>query len=138
MEKENMFFSRRRIKTEKEKEENIWRRKVSFFAEEREKEENIWRSKHLFVEVKKNREGKEGKYLKKENIFLQRNRNNRDRKGYLEKEIIFFGGEGKYLEKKIYLYKKEKEKEGKYCGEEKIVADGQTDIKGSNKRFSQT
>ena len=108
-----MFFSRRRIKTEKEKGENIWRRKVSFFAEEREKEENIWRSKHLFVEVKKNREGKEGKYLKKENIFLQRNRNNRDRKGYLEKEIIFFGGEGKYLEKKIYLLQRRRKTKGK-------------------------
>ena len=59
-EKEEVFgegkygFSRRRIKIEKEKGENIWRRKISFFAEEREKEENIWRRKHLFVEVKKN------------------------------------------------------------------------------------
>ena len=72
-----------------------------FFAEERERRKIFGDGKHLFVEVKKNGEGKEGKYLKKENIFLQRRRNNRDRKGYLEKEIIFFGGEGKYLEKKI-------------------------------------
>ena len=55
MEKGNVFFVEGE-KTEKEKEENIWRRKV-FFSEE-----------------KKIGDGKGGNYLEKENIFLWRRR----------------------------------------------------------------
>ena len=48
-------------------------------------------------------------------------------------ENIFFDGF-------IHLFLKEEGegKGGKYRGEEKIVADGLMDIKGSNKRFSRT
>ena len=68
LEKEKNFFFRRRI-TEKEKEDNVWRRKI-FFCEKKEKEEifgkgkyffskekeeNIWRRKISFVKEKKRR-----------------------------------------------------------------------------------
>ena len=53
LEKENVFLRRRR-KTEKEKEANIWKTTI-FFAEE-----------------KQNEERKGGKYLEKENIVLRR------------------------------------------------------------------
>ena len=36
---------------------------------EKEKEENIWRRKILFAEEKKIKEGKQGKYLEKEKIL---------------------------------------------------------------------
>ena len=68
-EKEEVFgegkygFSRRRIKIENEKGENIWQRKISLLAEEREKEENIWRRKKYFLEGGK---GKGEKYLERE------------------------------------------------------------------------
>ena len=88
MEKVNTcVFLRRRIKTEREKGE--------IFGEGK----HLWKRRKIFE--------------KKENIFLQRKRNNRGRKGYLEKEIIFFGGEGKYLEKKIYLLQRRRKTEGK-------------------------
>ena len=65
------LFMRRR--SEKEKEENTWRRKISFVGRrktEKEKEGmSIWRS-IFFVEEKKSRKGKGGKYLEKEHIFL--------------------------------------------------------------------
>ena len=73
-EKEEVFgegkygFSRRRIKTEKEKEENIWRRKISFFAEEREKEENIWRRKTSFCGGEEKRRRKRRKIFEKRRI----------------------------------------------------------------------
>ena len=56
MEKGNVLFMEEK-KTEKEKEGNIQRRKIYFLADE-----------------KKNREGKGGKYFKKENIVLWRRR----------------------------------------------------------------
>ena len=52
---------------------------------EKEKEENIWRRKIFFAE-KKNGEGKGEKYLEKENIFILRMR--RKRMIYFEKEKI--------------------------------------------------
>ena len=110
MEKENILLWRRRRteeniwreknhffggkeKTEKEKEENVWRRKIFsvkkeeniwkrkiFFSEEKEKEENIWRRKISFVEEKNRRK----KYLEK--VFLWRRRKRR--------KLL---GEGKYM-----------------------------------------
>ena len=47
LEKGNMFFLWRR-KTEKEKENGIFRGEIYFFAEEKVKEENIWRRKIYF------------------------------------------------------------------------------------------
>ena len=73
LEKENIFCE------EKEKEENIWKRKI-FFSEEKEKEENIWRRKISFVEEKNRRK----KYLEK--VFLWRRRKRR--------KLL---GEGKYM-----------------------------------------
>ena len=50
----------------KENEENYWRRRMCFFAEEKNSSDgkggNIWRMKVYFF-AKKNREGKNGKYL---------------------------------------------------------------------------
>ena len=50
------------------KKENI------FLQMEKEKEENIWRRKILFAEEKKIRKGKEGKYLEKEKILSAKER----------------------------------------------------------------
>ena len=61
-------------KTEKEKEEDIWRKKISFWQRarktEKEKYENIGRRKNIFFQEKKNSERKGGKYLEKEKCFF--------------------------------------------------------------------
>ena len=59
--KEGKILLGRRGNTEKEKEENIWRRKKKL-GEEEKKEKNIWRRKKYFAGEKKNKEGKGGKY----------------------------------------------------------------------------
>ena len=56
-----VFFVEKKKKGKREKEENIWRRKISFCKGE---------GKYFFVQENKNRDGKGGKYLEKENIFL--------------------------------------------------------------------
>ena len=56
------------------KKENI------FLQMEKEKEENIWRRKILFAEEKKIKEGKEGKYLEKEKILSAEERNHAEGK----------------------------------------------------------
>ena len=73
--------------------------------EKKEKEENIWRRKIvLCAEENKNGEGKGAKCLEKENFFLEKKKY-REGKGvkYLEREKIFVAEEkksgGKYLEK---------------------------------------
>ena len=67
MEKKNIFLRRRR-KSEKEKEENIWRRKISFCGGE-ERERRYFEQENFFlVEGKKNGRGKGGKYNREENI----------------------------------------------------------------------
>ena len=62
------------------------------------------------MEEKKNKEGKGGQYLGKENIWFVEEKQNREREGekHLEKENICYGekkrnGEGKYLQKEICL-----------------------------------
>ena len=59
---------------EKEKEENIWRRKIYFLRRkrktEKEKEENMEMKIFFFAEEKKNGEGKGGKYLEKEKMTI--------------------------------------------------------------------
>ena len=56
----NMIFAE-----EKEKEENIWKRKV-FFVDEEEKEENIWRGKIYFLRKRRQTEKE-----KEENICVR-------------------------------------------------------------------
>ena len=46
--------------------------------------------KYIFVDQKENRDGKGGKYLERENLFIAEEMMNRGRGKYLEKEIIFF------------------------------------------------
>ena len=77
----------RRRKTEKEKEGNIWRRKIYFFAEE-----------------KKSQKGKGGKYLEKENCNLCGGEQKRRRK----RSKMF--GEGEFFlgEKEIQRGKRSK------------------------------
>ena len=69
-----MFLLQRRRKTENEKEENISRRKLCFFAEKKMKEgkvENIWRRETYFLaQEKNNRKGKGEQNLEWENIFF--------------------------------------------------------------------
>ena len=46
--------------------------------------------KYIFVDQMENRDGKRGKYLERENLFIAEEMMNRGRGKYLEKEIIFF------------------------------------------------
>ena len=90
-ERRKIYFLQRKRKTEKEKAGNIRRRNISFFAEEKktknEKEENIWRKNiYFFAEEKKKREGK---YLKKENIFFGRGKEKQSSK---RRKIYFLKG----------------------------------------------
>ena len=55
LEKENVIFVEEK-KTEKEIEENIWRRKICFLRRKKEKEENIWRRKIYCLQGKRKTE----------------------------------------------------------------------------------
>ena len=91
LEKENIFFLRRRIRTEKEKEKNIWRRKI-----------------HILRRRKMRKD-------KEENMFFLRRR----RKKFRERKYIFCGGGDKRRRqwKKIFGREGgEEDGEGKYHG----------------------
>ena len=95
LEKGNILFAE-----EKKKEENIWRKKNTFWERrntEKEKEENIWRKKKYFLG------GGETQRRKRRKIFG-------------EGKNIFWGGEGnegKYLEEKKIIYGGEDERRRK-------------------------
>ena len=63
--------------TEKEKESNIWRRKINIFAEgkktEKEKEENIWRRRICLLRrrMRTEREKQENIWRRKTYIFME-------------------------------------------------------------------
>ena len=90
------------------------------FAEEKKKEENIWRKKNTFWEEKKHGKGKGGKYLEKEkNTFWEEEKHVEGKGGkYLKKEKTFlgrrrkrrkiFGGEKNRRRRKTFV-------EGRYC-----------------------
>ena len=106
-------------KTKKEKEDSVWRRKISILGGEENGEGKVGKylekENILFVEEKKNGEGKGRKYLTKEregNIwrrkisFLWREeKRTKKRRKYFEKENAFLWtgkrskifGEGKYI-----------------------------------------
>ena len=87
----NIYLLRSRRKLEKEKEGNIWRRKIYYLSPRR-----------------KNGEG--GIYLVKENILLWRSKKRRRKGGkYLEKEKIFF--ESEKNGKRNYLTRRRKRRE---------------------------
>ena len=135
-------------KTKKEKEDSVWRRKISFLGGEENGEGKVGKylekENILFVEEKKNGEGKGRKYLTKERegniwrrkisfLWREEKRTKKMRK-YFEKENAFlwtgkrkmlFCGQGKgvkYLEKEnIFLVKEEtngEEKGGNYFEKE--------------------
>ena len=90
----NVGGQRRRRKTEKEKNENIWRMKIYSLRRRRKtkKAENFWRRNFFCGDEEKRR-----RYLGKENNFSWR-RKNRE------------GNGGKYSEKKNIFLAEEKEK----------------------------
>ena len=70
LEKENVIFVEEK-KTEKEIEENIWRRKIYFFAEKKGKGgEYLEKENILFAGEKKNREGEGENILDGENVTM--------------------------------------------------------------------
>ena len=73
---------------DKEKEENIWNKKICFFVCRRSKME---KGNILFAAEKKNREGKGRKYLEKENIcFAEEKKDGEGKVGkYLGMETYF-------------------------------------------------
>ena len=125
-------------KTKKEKEDSVWRRKISFLGGEENGEGKVGKylekENILFVEEKKNGEGKGTKYLTKErerNIwrrkisFLWRDENGQRKGGNILKRKMLFCGQGKgvkYLEKEnIFLVEEEtngEEKGGNYFEKE--------------------
>ena len=77
----------RKRKARKEKEENIWRRKIVLCAEENKNGEGKGAKcleKEIFLEKKIYIEGRGGKYLERENLFVAEEKKSGGK--YLEKE----------------------------------------------------
>ena len=113
---------------EKKKEEYIWSKKISFCGGEenrkRKRRKIFEEGIYLFGgEEKKNGEGKGGKHLEKEHMFLWRRKKQR-MENIWRRNIFFCRGEGKggkYLEKgNIFLKRRRKRRQiiggGKYHG----------------------
>ena len=135
----NFGGQRRRKITEKEKNENIWRRKIYSLRRRRKtkKAENFWRRKFFCGDEEKRR-----RYLGKENNFSWRRKKQRRKWGKIfgEEKYIFLRrrrkskrifGEGKY----IVCKGKEKQRRRKSCGEGKCHDGGPTDRRLSRQTY---
>ena len=124
----NVGGQRRRRKTEKEKNENIWRMKIYSLQMRRktEKAENFWRRNFFCGDEEKRR-----RYLGKENNFLWRRKKQRRkwREIFGEGKYVFLRRRRKRRKENISFAgeRKQRRKRGKSFGEGKCHDGGYTD-----------